>query len=72
MISVIKSNGFDRIKSDLEEKTKMRQIVQNNVDSLENTLKILKTHNKQSGNENTKLIKENDRLLLTGDVIINF
>jgi hypothetical protein len=68
MICDIKFNGFIRIKAEIDERAKELRIVQGNVNSLENTLKILKSHNKQSGVENNKLIKENDKLLSTGDV----
>jgi hypothetical protein len=68
MINDIKLNGFNRIKAEVEEKMKIRNILENNVNSLENTLKILKSHNKSSDVSNSKLLKENDLLMSTGEV----
>jgi hypothetical protein len=72
MISEIKLNGFDRIKQELEEKMTYKAYLENNVSSLENSLRILKTHFKHCGNLNNKLLKENDILYQTGDVRKNY
>lgn len=69
MISEIKFNGFDKIKSEQDEKLKYRKHLENNVNSLENSLKIIRSYSKNQGSNNSKLIKENDRLLLTGERI---
>jgi len=68
MINDIKLNGFNRIKAEVEEKMKIRNILENNVNSLENTLKILRSHNKCSDVSSSKLLKEKDVLMLTGEV----
>jgi hypothetical protein len=70
MITDIKLNGFNRIKAEVEEKIKIRSLLENDVNSLENSLKILKSHGKSSDVNNSKLIKENEMLYYTGEVII--
>jgi hypothetical protein len=68
MINEIKSYGFDRIKTEIDDKLIYKKNLENNVNSLENSLKIIKNHSKHNGTSNIKLVKENDRLLFTGDV----
>ena len=68
MITDIKLNGFNRIKAEVEEKIKIRSLLENDVNSLENSLKILKSHSKSSDVNNSKLIKENEMLYYTGEV----
>jgi hypothetical protein len=70
MITDIKLNGFNRIKAEVEEKIKIRSLLENDVNSLENSLKILKSHEKSSDVYNSKLINENEILYYTGEVII--
>lgn len=70
MIHDIKSYGFDRIKTELDDKLLYKRNLENNVNTLENSLKIIKGHNKHNGNSNSRLIKENDSLLFKGDVKI--
>ncbi len=68
MISEIRFNGFDRIKEEQDQKMKYIKTLQNKVNTLENSLKIIKNHSKHHTDKNVKLIKENDRLMYIGGV----
>ena len=68
MINVLRYNGFEKIKEEQEEKVIEMRNLDNTVNTLENSLKIIKNHFKQNEDSNTKLIKENLRLLNLGDV----
>ena len=70
MISEIKSNGFNRIRQEIEDKSQEQKILQYNVNSLENSLKIIKSHFKHCGHESDSMLKENDKLIIMGDVIL--
>jgi hypothetical protein len=70
MISEIKLRGFDRIRQEIEDKTQEIKFLQNNVSSLENSLRIVKNHTKNCGQNNEVLLKENDKLMIVGGVIL--
>lgn len=58
LIGEIKFNGFDKIKQEIEDKKKIKMIIQNRVDTLKNQLKVYNSQKKLFGNENTKLLNE--------------
>jgi hypothetical protein len=68
MISEIKLKGFNRIRQEIEDKTQDAKILQNNVSSLENSLRIVRNHTKNCGQSNDILLKENDKMMIAGDV----
>jgi len=69
MIYEIRLNGFERIKAEIEEKQLIKKTLENNVASLENTIKLTKNSNKTNYTEFKNLIRETDTMTFIGDVI---
>jgi hypothetical protein len=72
MIYDIRLNGFDRIRLEIEEKMRLKKEIENNISSLENTLKHTRNSSKMNITEYKNLIREIDTMTLLGDVKINF
>jgi hypothetical protein len=68
LISEIKTNAFDKVKNEVDGRNKIKFVLANNVDVLQNTLNVVKSQKKLYGNANTKLLNENDRLMTSGEV----
>lgn len=56
------------MKVEFDEKMKEKTILENNVETLKNTLRIARSQGKYFGTHNTRLLNENDRLISTGSV----
>jgi hypothetical protein len=69
MIYEIRLNGFERIKAEIDEKQIIKKTLENNVASLENTIKLTKNSNKTNYTEFKNLIRETDTMTFIGDVI---
>jgi len=61
MITEIKYSCYDRLKDEQEQKVKLVKHLDNNVNTLKNSLKIIKNHSKHFNDRNIRLIKEIDR-----------
>jgi hypothetical protein len=72
MIYDIRLNGFDRIRLEIEEKMRLKKEIENNISSLENTLKLTRNSSKMNITEYKNLIREIDTMTLLGDVKIYF
>jgi len=68
MIYNIRSNGFDRIRVEIEEKQKIKKLIENNIANLERTVKFTKNSTKINLMEFYNSIRERDDIILIGEV----
>jgi hypothetical protein len=70
LIDGIKSNGFDKMKMEIEKKIKIKQELEKNIERLKNSLRIHNDHTLNCECKNVKLQNENSLMFSFGGVYI--
>ena len=70
LIDGIKNNGFDKMKNEVERKTKIKQEFEKNIERLKNSMKANSDHAVDTQCKTTKLQLENNFMFTNGGVII--
>jgi LPS O-antigen subunit length determinant protein (WzzB/FepE family) len=68
LIDGIKSNGFDKMKSEVERKAKIKQELEKNIERLKNSLKISNGNHVDCETKTTKMQLENNFMFTSGGV----
>lgn len=68
MIEGIKSNGFDKMKNEIDKKIKIKQDLEKNIERLKNSMKIHNDHNVNCETKTVKLQLENSMMFSFGGV----
>jgi len=68
MIEGIKSNGFDKMKNEIDKKIKIKQDLEKNIERLKNSMKIHNDHTVNCETKTVKLQLENSMMFSFGGV----
>jgi chaperonin cofactor prefoldin len=69
LIDGIKSNGFDKMKNEVEKKVKIKQELEKNIERIKNSLKASNSNNVICEEKYTKMQIENNFMFSSGGVI---
>lgn len=68
LIDGIKSNGFDKMKNEVEKKVKIKQELEKNIERLKNSLKSNNSNHVSIEEKSTKMQLENNFMFSSGGV----
>jgi LPS O-antigen subunit length determinant protein (WzzB/FepE family) len=66
LIDGIKSNGFDKMKSEVEKRSKIKQELEKNIERLKNSVRINNDHTINCETTSTKLQIQNNLIFTSG------
>ena len=69
LIDGIKSSGFDKMKSEIDKKMKIKQELEKNIERLKNSLRIHNDHTVNCDTKSVKLQLQNNMMFSFGGVI---